>query len=47
MSLLAGFLLYVLDRYGDDADRCNVGAVEALISAPKAELEATLEDMLR
>lgn len=46
VSILTGVLAYVLDRYGDDPLRCNLATVDKLLSAPKAELEDTLADML-
>lgn len=46
VSILTGFLLHVLDRYGDDPDRCNLATVDGLLSAPLSELEDTLALML-
>jgi type IV secretion system protein VirD4 len=46
VSILTGFMLWVLERYGDDADRCNLGTVDALLSSPMAAFEDTLEHML-
>ena len=46
VSILTGFLLHVLEEYGDDPARCNLGTVDGLLSAPLAELDDTLKRML-
>ena len=46
VSILSGFILHVLDQYGDEPDRCNLATVDGLLSAPLAELENTLKGML-
>jgi type IV secretion system protein VirD4 len=46
VSILTGFLLHVLEEHGSDAERCNLGTVDALLAAPLAELADTLKRML-
>jgi type IV secretion system protein VirD4 len=46
VSILTGFILWVMEQHGDTPDRCNLGTVDELLSAPVAEVEDTLELML-
>jgi type IV secretion system protein VirD4 len=46
VSILSGFILHVLDRYGDDPDLCTLATVDALLAAPPAEFAETLKAML-
>lgn len=45
VSILTGFILYVLDRFGEDPVRCNLATVDKLLSEPKEVLQERLEAM--
>lgn len=46
VSILTAFLLYVVERCGDDPERCNLSAVHALVTAPLSVLQDKLKLML-
>jgi type IV secretion system protein VirD4 len=46
VSVLTGVMLYVLERYEDEPDRCNLATVDAILAAPLAELVDTLKGMM-
>ncbi len=41
VSILTAFLLYIVERCGDDPERCNLSSVHALLTAPMAVLETS------
>ena len=46
VAILTAFLLYVIERCGDDPERCNLSSVHALVTAPLSVLEDKLKLML-
>ncbi len=46
VSILTAFLLYVVERCGEDSERCNLSAVHALVTAPLSVLQDKLKVML-
>lgn len=47
VSILTGVMLHVVERYGDEPDRCNLATVDALLASPLDELEDTLDAMMQ